>query len=804
MLANFQAPEGLGWLSIARARGKMKRNSWLLLSFMMVFCFSSYSAAQWSGILQPTSGNGACSFGQITSAGQCAIDWTQVGLPGGVPTNWIQSGSTIAASACGNGASDCTSTIQAALNSCGGASLPGKYVLLGSGTFLILGNLHIKNYCYLAGGGPQATVLLGENTNGAPVVMGSINDDPYKNGTCTITSGATAGSTSIALSTKGLDSNPCAVGVGGYLVISELSDPVYVSGPAPQNPGGCGYCDVIWGGTRLREQIVEMESVSGSGPYTVTISPALYTNYGVASGTSPAYATPFGALNGGKPDCKYCGVENLQVESTGTALAAGTDEINMTECAYCFVKNVEVNYTDGNWVDAAYCYRCEIRDSYFFDSYGHGAGGTDNYVGLGQETSASLVENNIMERGHVSIEVDLGAAGNVIAYNYSTGAVDAVGTNVNELDMNNHGAFPQFNLWEGNTGPNFQPDSWHGNEGYNTAFRNWWRGSTLIATYPQQPISSIACSSGTCTITWVSGTSQFYAGTYISVFGTNQPACGSGTLSTPVSGVVWQLTGSHGSLSSTFSGNCAASATGGFAFTNDLQNYPTPITHTGAGALSWTSTYLTYQGMWGITVPAFSVGNNLVGNVLGSDQQTATVGGKLYNGGSAPCTSCGRAATSRPYSGEGFMSTFGYDTSGDSNGSTWTSFPGGPSNMPGYWVGVGFATTFYHGNYDSASASTVWNVNGIGGETLPASFYKSSQPAFWSTAYGAPPWPAIGPDVSGGPDTATGGHANYIPAELCYNGLARDTTGAKLFDANTCFYLNPPPAPPTGLSAVIQ
>jgi hypothetical protein len=778
-----------------------------LTLLMILICFSDYSPAQlWSGLLKPTAGSGACSFGQVNSAGQCAVDWTQVGLPGGIPTNWTQSGSTIPASACGNGSSDCTSTIQSALNSCAGSGLPGKYVLLGPGNFLITGNLHVKNYCYLAGSGSQATVVMGEETSGVPVVMGAVNDDPYKSGTCTISAGNTAGSTSVTVSAKGLDGNPCGVGVGGYLVISELNNPVFVTGAAPQNPGGCGYCDVIWGGTRLREQIVEMTSVSGSGPYTVGVSPALYTDYGTATGTAPAYATPFGALNGGKPDCKYCGLENLQIVATGTNQAAGTADINMTECAYCFVYRVELNYTDGDWLDAAYCYRCEVRDNYFFNGYGHGAGGTDNFVGFVQETSASLMINNIMERGHVSIEVDLGAAGNVIAYNYSTGAVDAVATNVNELDMNNHGAYPQFNLWEGNVGPNFQPDSWHGNNGYNTAFRNWWRGSTQIATYPQANITSGSCSGGTCTINWASGVSPFYAGTYISIFGTNQINCGSGNLSTPVKGAVWQLTGSPGSLSSTFSSGGCTSWSGGFAFTNDLKNYPTPISHTGAGALSWSSTYLTYQGMWGMTIPAFSVGNNLLGNVLGSTDQVNTVGaGNMYNSGPS-CTACIRAATDRPYSGEGYASSYNYDTSGDSNGSAWATFLGGPSNTPGYWSNQGFTTACYSSNYDAASESTINDINCTPSATLPPSFFLSGKPTWWADGLGGtnPPWPGIGPDVSGGPDSAVGNHANYNPAALCYINTSRDSTGAKEFNPGACYDNSNAPAPPTGLTAVVQ
>jgi len=75
---------------------------------------------------------------------------------------------------------------------------------------------------------------------------------------------------------------------------------------------------------------------------------------------------------------------------------------------------------------------------------------------------------------------------------------------------------------------------------------------------------------------------------------------------------------------------------------------------------------------------------------------------------------------------------------------------------------------------------------------LPASFYLSSKPAW----FGAVPFPAIGPDVAGGnaPNTAsfpTGGHANKIPARVCYEGAANDpaygTANIKVFNAASCY-----------------
>jgi hypothetical protein len=99
-------------------------------------------------------------------------------------------------------------------------------------------------------------------------------------------------------------------------------------------------------------------------------------------------------------------------------------------------------------------------------------------------------------------------------------------------------------------------------------------------------------------------------------------------------------------------------------------------------------------------------------------------------------------------------------------------------------------------------------------QVLPASFYLTSKPSWFGTV----PFPAIGPDVTSGnaPNTAsapTGGHANLIPAAVCFNGLANDPAYSssnpriKTFSASACYAggtSGTQPVPPTGLQAVVQ
>jgi hypothetical protein len=89
--------------------------------------------------------------------------------------------------------------------------------------------------------------------------------------------------------------------------------------------------------------------------------------------------------------------------------------------------------------------------------------------------------------------------------------------------------------------------------------------------------------------------------------------------------------------------------------------------------------------------------------------------------------------------------------------------------------------------------------------TLPKSFYYSSIPSWWPATK---PWPSIGPDVTGGNLSGTGGLAYTNPAEDCYSSLTGATSsgtgGPFPFDANTCYgssVATQPPGAASGLSA---
>lgn len=123
------------------------------------------------------------------------------------------------------------------------------------------------------------------------------------------------------------------------------------------------------------------------------------------------------------------------------------------------------------------------------------------------------------------------------------------------------------------------------------------------------------------------------------------------------------------------------------------------------------------------------------------------------------------------------------------------------------------ATLMRWGNYDVATSSVHWDTSEVPSsisqfasavptsQSLPDSFFLSGKPGWWSTPWGSPPWPAIGPDVTGGP--GPGGHAYAIPAQLCYDNTSKGANGVLNFSAKSCYSAgSAAPTAPVNLGAV--
>lgn len=167
---------------------------------------------------------------------------------------------------------------------------------------------------------------------------------------------------------------------------------------------------------------------------------------------------------------KWAGVEDIKLSVMNNA--SSDSNFQLFASAYCWIDNIESDYADGDHVNAASSYRCEIKRSYFHDGFTHGAGSTDDCIKLTLGSSGFLVENNIIRRMHCAVMMWGGSSGHVIAYNYITNNFNA-GCNVclmPEIDF--HGAHPVMVLVEGNIFNSFNADGTWGTASHSTALRN--------------------------------------------------------------------------------------------------------------------------------------------------------------------------------------------------------------------------------------------------------------------------------------------------------------------------------------------
>jgi hypothetical protein len=194
------------------------------------------------------------------------------------------------------------------------------------------------------------------------------------------------------------------------------------------------------------------------------------------------------------------------------------------------------------------------------------------------------------------------------------------------------------------------------------------------------------------------------------------------------------------------------------------------------------------------TVPflleSFSRYTNFIGNVLGTSGYHNTY---QTNQGASSTTNCNRSIYNLGWGG--------------------TVCGSGSVNNDSLVV----ATLMRWGNYDVVNAAVQWNSSEVpsglsiyanavpASQTLPASFYLASKPSWW----GSVAWPPLGPDVTGGNITNTGGHANMIPAELCYTnvmgGPMNSAGGVLSYNPSSCYgQSTSPTSPPTNLTVIVH
>lgn len=419
-----------------------------------------------------------------------AIDWSSAGfiIPNYTTNCSVQPSLTANSS---SAASANATAIQNALNSCDSThnvvNIPAGTYYVTSITFGVQGNQVLR------GAGPNSTDLIftsGTSCTGGlsmgicmwdanHLYNGSGATQPGGSNACSWTAGYSQRTTSITLSNCGgapplrqtiiLDQANDTSDTGGiYVCDVNIANCGYESSTGGNNDGR-----FIGGKTYSEQQVAYVTAVSGSGsgPYTVTISPGVYfTN--IRSSQSPGAWWPGFVQNDG--------LENMTVD--GSQISGGGN-VGMYDCYQCWVKNVRSLNPGRNHIDLYQSANDVIRDSYFYQSQSHQS---QSYVVETEEASAFLVENNIFQQ--VTNPLMLGqGSGAIIGYNFS---IDNIYTAANQWMAASyavHNAGNEMNLFEGNNFNGIWADDAWGSSAQDTSFRNMltgWQSGLVNATFP--------------------------------------------------------------------------------------------------------------------------------------------------------------------------------------------------------------------------------------------------------------------------------------------------------------------------------
>ena len=264
----------------------------------------------------------------------------------------------------------------------------------------------------------------------------------------TITSSPKRGATQLHVEdTKALDAYPNG-GIGQIVQVSLKNDP-----KLPVMPQGSF--------EYLRKQLVR---IVGKTAATVTVSPGLL--FDLPESLSPVLR-PAGTR------VEFVGIEDLTVDGARGNPANG---IRMDVAYGCWLKNVAVLNITNYHINLGDSIQSEIRHSYVFKRKGAGSNGAGILFG---GCSFCLIEDNIFVEQFPHVEVNA-TSGSVVAYNLCydsavfVGHDGLLGCSINT----NHSPHGSFNLYEGNVAPRFQCDGYHGSASHDTAFRNWFHGTS--------------------------------------------------------------------------------------------------------------------------------------------------------------------------------------------------------------------------------------------------------------------------------------------------------------------------------------
>lgn len=407
-------------------------------------------------------------------------------------------------------------SINSAIQSAGAVATAGspRVVQLPSGTFNINGQITMDQpYVVLRGAGPMPGTTSGSGTR---LVMTQANTDMFFMGAYA-TWGAAKNVSAVGGGDIPKGSNSFTVTGGGVqagdLLVIDMDDDADVTleggnwykrcggntdnGPAVPTPLSAN------GGCRSRGQLLEVASVSGND---VTIVGVIHRAY-------PRSLRPqvFGSSD---VRSGFAGIalENMTITGWGDAFGIYANWLKRS-----WIKNVEFDgwpssqtsfghgpYTTGvgtgtQGVDIRWfrSVRCAMEHNYLHHSRVYETNNQAYSISLAQQTSDTLIQDNIVWFKNKNVTLEASGAGNVVAYNYLDDPViassgTAVMTNWLEMCMDGtHIATPSFDLFEGNYVSKMGAAETHGNATDQTFFRNYSKGNRLYALSDNEGVAAV-------------------------------------------------------------------------------------------------------------------------------------------------------------------------------------------------------------------------------------------------------------------------------------------------------------------------
>jgi hypothetical protein len=436
-------------------------------------------AQSWSGILDP----------------QRAVDWTQAGVVGGIPSgSWTQCGSTIGAY------SGSASTIINAIAACG----TNQYVQLGAGTFNLSSGItwKAKSRVAVRGMGADQTLIVFTGVDSCQgafsgICMASydVNWSGGPSNTANWTAGYAKGTTNITLSSVN------NLHVGAPLILDQVDDSSD-TGNVFVCQAGCSLDGNNGNAQRTNRDQTQLVTVTACGTANLpgaacngtnlTISPGLYMPNWRASQSPGAWWATSPVYNDG--------IEDVSLDFSH---ATGAKGIEIFNCSGCWISGVRTIDTGKAHVEDQLSVHSTVQNSYFYLTQNS----IDQSYGIEPfNSSNSLYVNNIAQYVAAPYLINGPCSGCVLAYNFSINDYYDAALNYVMLSTIQHTAGTSMMLFEGNNGAGFGGDVFHGTHNFITSYRNYWIGN--------EPTCHIASGFGTCTSNqhpaWLMAYSRYY------------------------------------------------------------------------------------------------------------------------------------------------------------------------------------------------------------------------------------------------------------------------------------------------------